>query len=132
MAATPMDVGSGFTAELTDPAILELSKRFTCESELWDLGTHVLKLPENIIQAAHYDKKEIQDAAHKVLKTWVKQQPSREEAYSTLCTELKKYGMNELCILVKQWVEGESARSGLSTERKYCVNKQEVKDLWYI
>ena len=103
---------------LTDSAVLDLSKRITNEAELVELGVDVLNLPDHIIDAAVYNKKEIQSAAHTVLRTWMKKQTNRQEAYTTLCAELRRYEKNELCALLKRWVEGSTAESGLTPERR--------------
>ena len=93
-----------------DSAILDLSKRITSEAELADLGVNVLKLPEYTIDAALYDKKEIQSAVHKVLRTWMKQQTDEQEAYRILHADLKSCEMKEL-------VEDVTELGSLTTER---------------
>ena len=97
---------------LEDTHVLELSKRITNEQELKDLGIKALKLPKYIIQAALYNHRtSIQDAAHSVLSTWLKDQPSRKDAYRNLITGLQKAQMNQLAAELQYWVEGVSAES---------------------
>ena len=103
---------------LTDSAILNLSKRIISEAEVVELGVQVLNLPDCIIQAALYNKKEIQSVAYELLRTWLSKQTNRREAYNTLCTALRKIEKNELCDLVQQWVEGSTVESDLTPERK--------------
>ena len=103
---------------LTDSALLNLSKRITSEAELMDLGVNALKLPDFILQAAMYDKKEIQSAAHEILRTWLSEQTNRQEAYTTLCAALRRCEKKELCALLKQSVEGREVEAGLTPERK--------------
>ena len=111
-----------------DSAVLDLSKRITSEAELVDLGVSVLKLPEYTIDAALYDKKEIQSAAHKVLRTWMKQQTDGREAYRILYASLKRCDMKELAAVLRQRVEDVMEPRSLTAERKYnvacdlCVN----------
>ena len=107
------------SAGLTDSAMVELSQRTTCESELIDLGVNVLNLPEHKIQSALYDKKEIQSAAYKLLTSWLQQQTNRHDAYNTLHSALKKADHNMLAAYLQQWVSGPLVQSQLSTERKY-------------
>ena len=83
--------------ELDDSHVFELSKRIASQSELLNLGINGLRLPENIIEAALYrHPKDIQDAAHDVLREWVKRQSNRVDAYHSLLRCLKQCEMNEL------------------------------------
>ena len=75
---------SSNTGTLEDAHILELSEKITCDTDLMELGVKVLKLPECKIESAIFDKKEIQPAAHKVLRSWLRKQSDRHEAYNTL------------------------------------------------
>ena len=104
------------TAEtgLTDEHIVDLSKRITCESELVNLGVKVLKLPKFIIRAAIYNKKEIQDAAHEVLNTWLKKQENREEAFNNLQSALLENEMNQLAAELRLWRYGGTASQKIS------------------
>ena len=92
---------------LRDEHILELSKRIPTGEELMDLGIKVLHLPECKINAALYDHSySIQKATHELLSTWFKRQTNRQEAYTNLCSDLRKGEMKQLAGLLKQWVEG--------------------------
>ena len=83
--------------ELDDAHVLELSRRITSESELLNLGINGLRLREYIIDAALFrHPKDIQDAAHYVLREWVKRQSNRVDAYHSLLKCLKQCEMNEL------------------------------------
>ena len=104
-----------------DSAILDLSRRITSEAELLDLGVNVLNLPEYTIDAALYDKKEIQSAAHKVLRTWMKKQTNRQEAYTALYDGLRKAKLNQLALLLKQSVVGTAESSQVTKERTYIL-----------
>ena len=86
-----------------------------------DLGVNVLKLPEYTINAALYDKREIQSAAHKVLRTWMKKQTDRREAYTTLHNQLRKAKLNQLAVLMKQSAECSSESSQITNERTYVI-----------
>ena len=86
-----------------------------------DLGVSVLKLPEYTIDAALYDKKEIQSAAHKLLRTWMKKQTNRQDAYTALYDGLRKSKLNQLALLLKQSVVGTVESSQVSKERTYVL-----------
>ena len=103
---------------LTDSAVVELSQRITCESELIDLVVNALNLPEHKAQSALYDKKEIQTAAYKLLMTWLQQQTNRHDAYNTLLSALRKMDHNMLAARLEQWVEGIKKQSLMPLERK--------------
>ena len=84
---------------LEDVDILELSDRITSEQELMNLGVKVLNLPDFKVQSALYDKKELQPATQKILRSWRKAQTNKHEAYQILCKELRKHKMNMLADL---------------------------------
>ena len=87
--------------------MLNLSKKITSEQMLRDLGIRALKVQQCVIDSALYDHRtSIVDAAHDVLSTWFKEQPSRQEAYLNLQTGLKTADMNELAAELQYWVEG--------------------------
>ena len=81
----------------------------------------VLKLPEYTIDAALYDKKEIQSAAHKLLRTWMKKQTNRHEAYTALYDGLRKAKLIQLALLLKQSVVGTVESSQVSKERTSII-----------
>ena len=110
---------TGVEAGLTDEHIVNLSERITREYELVELGVKALKLPAYIIDAAKYNKKEIQDAAREVLQTWCKEQTNREEALVKLQAGLKKCEMNSLAEELRLWTEGEIGSKGLTETRMY-------------
>ena len=84
--------------------MLKMSKWVTEEDELMDLGIRVLKLPENEIRAIQYDSRNnsIQMAARKVLSKWRTQQPSKQEAYSTLYMGLGRCEKNQWAAKLKE------------------------------
>ena len=90
---------------MTDVPILELSKRIENSEQLMDLGIKGLKLPEFKIKAALYDHpNSIQTATHDILSVWLKQQPTRQEAYTTLYRGLKEAQMHQLATILQKWV----------------------------
>ena len=102
---------------LEDSHILNLSQRITSEQELRDLGTKVLKVPEHIIDTALYNHRtSINDAAHDVLCTWLKDQPAKLEAYMNLQAGLKRAHMNQLATQLRMWVQGTEDVSQISDE----------------
>ena len=84
-----------------------------------ELGVNILQLPDFIVEAALYNKKEIQSATYETLSTWVKQQTNRHEAYKTLHPALIKYRFTLLACELKQWVERTVEQSGISDESKF-------------
>ena len=95
---------------LEDLHALNLSQRITR-----DLGTKALKVPEHIINTALYNHRtSINDAAHDVLCTWLKDQPARQEAYMDLQAGLKRAHMNQLATQLRMWVQGTEDVSQIS------------------
>ena len=110
------------TGILEDSHLLELSKWITSKQELWDIGTRVLNIQEQIIDAAlHNQKTSIQDAAYSLLDTWIKGQSSRQEAYVSLQSGLKRCHMNQIASNLRMWVEGIENVSQLTDERKFFL-----------
>ena len=99
---------------------MKLSQRITSEQDLRELGTNVLKVAEHVIDTAlnTYRNSSINNAAHDVLSTWRKQQPSGQEAYMDLQAGLKRAKMNQLAAQLRKWVEGIDDPSQISSERK--------------
>ena len=94
---------------LQDDHVLELSKRITSAEELHDFGIKCLGLPDFKVKTAMYDHKDsIQAASHELLSTWLKQQPSRQEAYVNLLEGLKRAQMERLAAELKSLVKGVS------------------------
>ena len=104
---------------LTDEDILDLSKRITSKIELEDLTVKGLKLPEYMVKTAVYNKKEIQDAAREVLRTWLKKQTNKEEAFTNMMIALRRCEMNSLAAELRLWKEGRSTSPSLSESRMY-------------
>ena len=86
---------------------MELSKKITSEEELLALGTRVLQLRKFTVQLALYNNNNgtIQEAAHHVITTWLKQQKSQEKAYSDILSALKESGMNQKAAEMAQLME---------------------------
>ena len=86
---------------------MELSKKITSEEELLALGTRVLQLRKSTVQLALYNNNNgtIQEAAHHVITTWLKQQKSQEKAYSDILSALKESGMNHKAAEMAQLME---------------------------
>ena len=75
--------------ELTDAMINDLSKRITSESDLRDLATKGLKVPEYITDTQLHDNRHaINLAAVHVLKQWKKKNLDPYKAYDALCLAL--------------------------------------------
>ena len=107
--------------ELTDELLLNLSKRITDEEELMDIGVKVLRLPEYEIQSALHDKKDIQPAAQKVFKSWLKKQENREKAFTAIRRSLQENGMNLLANVLSSSVQGSRIRPKLSDNSGYFI-----------
>ena len=106
---------------LRDSDLLELSERVTNRDELMKLGVKVLKLPEHKIKSALYDHRDsINAAAYEVLSEWMKGQPSRQKAHTTLMSALGQHDM--LHLVSASRVAEMSASPSMSTESKYQPN----------
>ena len=73
------------------------------------LGMDGLGLRQRVIDAALYNKKDIQSATREDLSTWFKGQNNRREAFLNLHAGLRKCEMNHLAFDLKQWVDSETA-----------------------
>ena len=74
--------------------ILDLSKQITNETELRDLATKGLNVPENITDRHLYNERyDISMVAIKVLKDWQKTVADPAEGYTALCDALKKVNL---------------------------------------
>ena len=94
---------------LQDEHVLELSKRIPDSNELMEFGIKVLNFPKHTInQALHDYHNNIKAASHELLSTWLKQQPSRQEAYMNLFEGLKRAQMERLAAELKSLVKGVS------------------------
>ena len=104
----------GQTDSLTDSHILELSRRITDAEELWVLGVNVLGLSEHEIRSTQTKyHPDINQTAHHLLTTWLRQQVDRQEAYTALLVSLRGcQGMQNLAGRLKQWVEGSEVAPG--------------------
>ena len=77
--------------------ILNLSKRITNESDLRDLATKGLKVPEYFTDTQLHDKRHaINEVALQVLKEWNKKNADPFQAYDALCHALTTAGMPAL------------------------------------
>ena len=94
---------------LQDEHVLELSKRITSAEELHDFGIKCLGVQDFKVKTAMHDHKDrIQAASYELLSTWLKQQPSRQEAYVNLLEGLKRTQMKQLATELKSLVKGVS------------------------
>ena len=81
--------------EVTPQRLYELSLRITKWTDLRILATNGLKVSEYKIDSICTDKRDsVNEAALEVLKTWLKKQKNRTEAYDNLCNALKKVEMD--------------------------------------
>ena len=87
---------------------MSLSRRITSEKELRDLGTIAFKLDDYVIDnALHQERPSIQDAARKVIQTWVNMQVEiRSRTYVKLLAVLEQCQMNQLAAQLRGLVEG--------------------------
>ena len=116
---------------LQDEHVLDLSKRITDGNELMEFGIKVLTFKEDTIKAAMYDYSDsIQAATHKLLSKWLKQQPTRQQAYINLQTGLKRAQMNQLAAQLRKWVEGIDEQPQISGERKLLQLLQPANEVW--
>ena len=76
---------------LTDEHLVRLSQRLTNYGNLRSLGYRGLKLQhEEIEQSITNKPSDVQSAAYDILQTWVKQQETREKAFSDVYVALKE------------------------------------------
>ena len=84
-----------------------------------EFGIKVLMFEEDTIKAAMYNHSDsIQAATHELLSKWLKQQPSRQEAYMNLLEGLKRAQMNQLASNLRIWVEGPGVISQITNKSK--------------
>ena len=119
------------SGSLLDEHVLELSKRIPDGNELMEFGIKVLMFKEDTIKAAMYDhSNSIHAATRELLSKWLKQQPTRQEAYINLQTGLKRAQMNQLAAQLRKWVEGIDDPSQVSGERKLLQLLQPANEVW--
>ena len=70
-----------------------------------ELGIGVLNIPENKINLAITNHRQIQDSTQEVLRIWLRRQVNRETAYTVLYNSLRKNNWNMLATNLKGWVE---------------------------
>ena len=104
--------------------IWNLAQRFVDESEIWNLGLQVLKLPQH--QVASIWNKHKPDAnltARELLQKWSLQYESHPEAYTSLYVALTKNSMNQRAQLLKEWVEGAGMnQTNLTAQSTYQIS----------
>ena len=91
---------------MEDEHIWKLAKRITSEQQLKDLSFKVLKIGDFKIESALTDKRDINPAAHRVLRAWVSGQNNRCEAYTNLVSGLRSNKFHALAGELTRWVEG--------------------------
>ena len=91
---------------MTDVHIWKQAERITSEQQLKDLGLKVLQIRDFKIESALTDKRDINSAAHRVLRTWVSGQNNRCEAYTNLVSGLRSNELNALAGELTQRAEG--------------------------
>ena len=82
--------------ELTDAQLFNLSQRFTKEIDLNRLGINSLGVEDYVIDGCIMkSNRDIQIAAHNVLKHWRKAQTDTREVYQKLCKVMIKVNMGK-------------------------------------
>ena len=114
---------------LEDAHLLELAQKITDEKELQHLGLKILKIRANTVDSALTNKRDIQDAAHEVLKTWYKNQESKQEAYRNLYRELvnngRKFWANELKRSVTGRVDSRPEHREYSVKASFILDRNQ-------
>ena len=101
-----------FSDCLEDEHVLELSKRIANETDLNEFGVKVLQMPQYDIDAALTNHpREIQMAAHDILKKWVIALDKREIAYNTLIKNLQQSDLRNWTNKLKDIVHGKEEKA---------------------
>ncbi len=110
---------------LTDDHILELSGNITNINDLHKLGVTVLGLKLKQVNSVHTDSRGINDAASKLLQIWTRKQKSQQEAFNTLCTELRQVGWSQFAYELenKRTPASQQAYYTSQPKRKYLTRK---------
>ena len=104
-----------YLGSLEDDHIVKLCQQITSRADLMELGVNVLRLPGYTVDSAITDNRNsIQEAAHKVLSTWLVRQANKTEAYRSLVTSLRRSNMTLLGNQLVEWVQGHAQ---ISTHR---------------
>ena len=103
-----------------DSHLWSLSREITTEDDLFTLGVTGLKLSRSVIQTAlTNNQREINSAAHTVLRKWFVQQENREDAFTDLQAALRQCEMSHLASqLVKDFNDASQERQ-MSKQREY-------------
>ena len=97
---------SQITENLTDIHVLKLAERVTNVNDLQQLGVEILDLPKYTVDAAVTNSRNsIQSAVYDVLRTWMKRQSTRREAYDTLMKALLENKWDNLATELREWPE---------------------------
>ena len=111
---------------LTDEHLVWLSQRLTNYGNLRSLAYRDLGLqPEEIEPSITNNPNDVQSAVHDILQTWVKQQETREKAFSDIYTALKE---SQLQMLAEELLEWEENRRR-ETNRGPILNEMGIKKL---
>ena len=111
---------------LTDEHLVRLSQRLTNYGNLRSLAYRGLKLEhEEIETSITNNPNDVQSAAHYILQTWVKQQETREKAFSGIYLALKESQLQMLADELLQWEENR----GRETNQGGVLNELGIKKL---
>ena len=103
---------------------MELASFITDLTELRDLGVRVLGLSLRKVNAAHNNAlKNVNEAACNILEEWRRKQKSSHEAFTKICTNLKKVGWNQMAFELEHPGEASSEESGLTPQSKTIFSK---------
>ena len=86
--------------------MLKIAERVTNVNDLMMLGVEILDLPKYTVDAAVTNhRNSIQSAVHDVLRTWMRRQNTRREAYDTLMKGLLENKWDNLATELQGWPE---------------------------
>ena len=86
--------------------MLKIAERVTNVNDLMMLGVEILDLPKYTVDAAVTNhRNSIQSAVYDVLRTWMRRQNTRREAYDTLMKGLLENKWDNLATELQGWPE---------------------------
>ena len=111
---------------LTDEHLVRLSQRLTNYGNLRSLAYRGLKLEHEEIETSIMNNhNDVQSAAYDILQTWMKQQETRENAFSEMYAALQESQLQMLAEELLQWEE--NRRRG--TNQGPTLNEMVIKKL---
>ena len=102
--------------DLQDSELLEIASRLTDPETLKRLAAK-LNVQSHTVESALTDSSRINDAAHRILRSWFLDQMDKRQAFETMCKALESIGKNR--IIVDVLITPSEPSPGCSTNN-YC------------